>query len=84
MDNNTSMLKQINDLKKRLEILERGTAGGGVSVSVTTKGDIQTYSTEPDRLGVGTNGQVLVADNTQPTGLKWQTQEVTSTIWGNL
>jgi len=37
----------------------------------TTKGDLATYSTVPDRLPVGTNGYVLVADSTQSTGLKW-------------
>lgn len=42
-----------------------------VSVSVTTKGDLQTYSTTPDRLPVGTNDQVLTADSSTPTGLKW-------------
>jgi hypothetical protein len=40
---------------------------------VTTKGDLATYSTVPDRLPVGTNGYVLVADSTTATGLKWAT-----------
>lgn len=38
---------------------------------MTTKGDIETYSTLPVRLGVGANGAVLMADSTQTTGLKW-------------
>lgn len=37
----------------------------------TTKGDIIAYSTTNARLPVGTNGQALVADSTQTTGLKW-------------
>jgi hypothetical protein len=40
---------------------------------LTTKGDLFTYSTVNDRLGVGTNGQVLQADSTAATGLKWAT-----------
>ena len=40
---------------------------------LTTKGDLFTYSTGNARLGVGTNGQVLVADSTELTGLKWDT-----------
>jgi len=40
---------------------------------LTTKGDLFTYSTTNDRLGVGTNGQTLVADSTASTGLKWDT-----------
>ena len=41
------------------------------TLSVTTKGDIQTYDTAPQRLGVGTNGYLLTADSTQATGIKW-------------
>jgi hypothetical protein len=38
---------------------------------LTTKGDIYTYSTNNARLAVGTNGQVLLADSSTATGLKW-------------
>ncbi len=38
---------------------------------LTTKGDIFTYSTTNARIAVGTNGQLLSADSTQTTGLKW-------------
>jgi hypothetical protein len=40
---------------------------------LTTKGDLYTYSTTDARLGVGTNGQVLTADSTAATGIKWAT-----------
>ena len=44
---------------------------GGSASPLTTKGDLYTYSTTDARLGVGTNGQVLTADSTAATGLKW-------------
>ncbi|MFH1390524.1 MAG: hypothetical protein ABIH56_07395 [Candidatus Margulisiibacteriota bacterium] len=39
----------------------------------TTKGDLIVYNGNgtPDRLLVGTNGQVLKADSSEPTGVKW-------------
>ena len=42
-------------------------------LTVTTKGDIlaATGSQALTRLGVGTNDQVLVADSSEATGLKW-------------
>lgn len=45
---------------------------GNISGTVTTKGDLHIFgaSTE-DRLAVGTNNQVLVADSAQAKGLKW-------------
>lgn len=41
-------------------------------LSVTTKGDIQTFNaTVPAKLAVGTDGQVLTANSGEVTGLKW-------------
>jgi len=52
-----------------------GTWGIPASVSVadplTTKGDIWTFTTVDAKLPVGTLGQVLVADSSTATGLKW-------------
>jgi hypothetical protein len=55
-----------------------GTAAGGGASPLTTKGDIYTFSTIDARLAVGSNGQVLVADSSSSTGIKWSGGQVTA------
>jgi hypothetical protein len=50
-----------------------GPAGASATTIVTTKGDLLSYSTTAARLGVGSNDQVLTADSSTATGLKWAT-----------
>lgn len=69
-----------------------GISGGGTSgdvtitnsmaTAMTTKGDLipATGSGTFSRLGVGTNNQVLTADSTTATGLKWATPSASSTF----
>jgi hypothetical protein len=59
------------------------TANAAIPKSVvTTKGDIvtATASATPARLGVGSNDQVLIADSTTATGLKWGNASTTPRI----
>jgi len=57
----------------RFAYIEAGIVAAIPKDLVTTKGDLiaATASATPARLGVGTNGQVLTADSTQSTGMKW-------------
>jgi len=41
--------------------------------TLTTKGDLLTFSTAAARLAAGDNGQVLTADSAQTLGVKWAT-----------
>jgi len=45
---------------------------GGSPSPLTTKGDLYTFSTVAARLGVGSNGQVLIPDSNQTLGLRYQ------------
>jgi hypothetical protein len=47
---------------------------------VTAKGDLLTYAAVPAKLAVGADGQTLVADSTQTTGLKWTAGPASDTV----
>ena len=49
------------------------TVGGANIAPLTAKGDLMGFGTAPARVGVGANGQCLVADSTQTAGLNWGT-----------
>jgi hypothetical protein len=56
---------------------ERGSGGGGSASPLTTKGDLFGHSTVDARVPVGSDGQVLTADSTQASGVKWATGATT-------
>src|SRR5262249_469843 len=66
----------------RVNVTVSSTAGtGGMTDPTTTLGDIIVRGlSAPSRLAVGTNGQVLVADSTQPLGIKWATVSGVSAV----
>ena len=49
-----------------------GPAGAAIGGLLTTKGDVVSHNgSAAVRVGVGTNGQVLMADSAQTAGVKW-------------
>lgn len=52
----------------------KSTGGGGGSSPLTTKGDVYGFSTSGARVPVGADGDSLVADSTQPTGVTYATR----------
>lgn len=59
-----------------------GSVTAGMPDPTTTLGDLIVRGTNPPatRLGVGSNGQVLTADSTQPLGVKWATPATVSAV----
>jgi hypothetical protein len=52
----------------------------GATSPLTTKGDLYTFSTSDARLPVGSNDQILVADSSTATGLKWAAPSAASFV----
>ena len=53
--------------------LSAGTLNATATSPLTTKGDLYTFNTDNTRLPVGLDTQVLLADSSTATGLKWGT-----------
>lgn len=58
-----------------------GAQGPSGTSALTSKGDLLGFSTSPNRLAVGVNNQVLVADSTQTLGIKWVDIDVMPSIF---
>lgn len=74
--NDTKVYITSGSINKTLDdAITDGDIGGGGDV--TTKGDIQTHDgTSGARLPVGTDGQFLIADSGETTGLKWESNNL--------
>ena len=53
-----------------------GTIWEAPETNLTTKGDLATFDTAPTRLAVGSDGQTLVANSANASGLGWATQQI--------
>ena len=77
-------IDNIDSTDPRNPIINASAQAGG---QVTTKGDLEGFSTVAARIPVGTDTQVLTADSGEALGLKWATPAAgggdvaTDTIW---
>lgn len=64
---------EIIDIQNRLSSLEIQESDNVELATITAKGDliVGTAAGTVDRLAVGANGYILMADSTQTTGIKW-------------
>jgi hypothetical protein len=58
-----------------------GSVSSGLTSPLTTKGDIWVYSTADTRLPIGSDGEILSADSSETTGLKWITPSGGGLSW---
>ena len=66
------LIEDAADSNKKKKITIGDIPSSGSASPLTTKGDLYSFDTNNARLPVGTNGQILVADSNESTGLKWQ------------
>jgi hypothetical protein len=63
----------LNFIGTRITAADAGSGVADVTVAMptTTKGDLMVYGTDDDRLGVGADNYILIADASQPLGMRW-------------
>ena len=66
------LIEDAADSNNKKKITIGDIPSSGSASPLTTKGDLYSFDTNNARLPVGTNGQILVADSNESTGLKWQ------------
>ena len=66
------LIEDAADSNNKKKITIGNLPSSGSASPLTTKGDLYSYGQADARLPVGTNGQILVADSNEATGLKWQ------------
>jgi hypothetical protein len=80
---NSNLNQQPDSSPTYWEVLaQKGSSGG--SLALTTKGDILGYDTASNRVPIGTNGELLIADSAQALGLKWGTPTLPESAITNL
>lgn len=66
------LIEDVADSNNKKKITIGDIPSSGSASPLTTKGDLYSFDTNNARLPIGTDGQILVADSNESTGLKWQ------------
>ena len=66
------LIEDAADSNNKKKITIGDIPSSGSASPLTTKGDLYSFDTDNARLPIGTDGQILVADSNESTGLKWQ------------
>lgn len=66
------LIEDVADSNNKKKITIGDIPSSGSASPLTTKGDLYSFDTDNARLPIGTDGQILVADSNESTGLKWQ------------
>lgn len=70
--NDFLLIEDAADSNNKKKITIGDIPSSGSASPLTTKGDLYSFDTDNARLPIGTDGQILVADSNESTGLKWQ------------
>ena len=70
--NDFLLIEDAADSNNKKKITIGDIPSSGSASPLTTKGDLYSFDTDNARLPIGTDGQILVADSNEATGLKWQ------------
>ena len=64
------LIEDVADGNNKKKITIGDIPSSGSASPLTTKGDLYSFDTDNARLPIGTDGQILVADSNESTGLK--------------
>lgn len=71
VDSDIFAIQRIDGLNHKITGAELAVFIGAMAIPLTIKGDVLGFDTEPKRIPVGSNGQVLTANSAVALGVEW-------------
>lgn len=72
LDKIADIYRRLRSVEERIDGIPPGSSGTAYTSPLTTKGDLFIYDTGDQRLAVGNNGEIVVADSGETTGLHYR------------